>query len=165
MLMTATQATISAHHIAPSGSITIPIRMMPKAPSFMRTPAWSIETAVGAEACPSGDQVWKGKTPASVPNPIQSAGNAHHCIDDEYRTCSSSSMEKVVAPFSTYMARIPARMKADPRRSISVSFIAAYSFPPMSSTRKRYLKGPASATFLVLPQTPISRYIGSTAIS
>ena len=35
----------------------------------MSTPAWSIETAVGAEAWPSGDQVWSGQIPASTPNP------------------------------------------------------------------------------------------------
>jgi len=29
----------------------------------MRTPAWSIDTAVGADAWPSGDQVWSGQIP------------------------------------------------------------------------------------------------------
>ena len=74
-------------------------------------------------------------------------------------------MEKVVDPFATYMARMPARMNALPRSNMSVSFIAAYSRPPMSIILKMNRNGPASATFLVLPQTPINRYIGSTAIS
>ena len=42
---------------APSGSNTIPTRIMPKAPSFISTPAWSILTPVGAATWPSGDQV------------------------------------------------------------------------------------------------------------
>ena len=42
--------TISAgiQNFAPSGISSIPSRMMPKAPSFISTPACSIETAVGA---------------------------------------------------------------------------------------------------------------------
>jgi hypothetical protein len=35
----------------------------------MSTPAWSIETAVGAEAWPSGDHVCNGQIPARTPKP------------------------------------------------------------------------------------------------
>ncbi len=41
---------------------------------------------------------------------------------------------------------MPARMKAEPATSIRVNFMAEYSFLPV-------------------PQRPMSRYIGSTAIS
>ena len=81
MLTTATKPTSGAHATAPSGSIMNPTRMIPKAPSFISTPACSIDTAVGAEACPSGDQVWNGKTPASDPKPSQSSGKHHICSE------------------------------------------------------------------------------------
>ena len=42
--------TSQARSTAPSGSNPIPTRTTPYAPSFMSTPAWSIETAVGADA-------------------------------------------------------------------------------------------------------------------
>jgi hypothetical protein len=48
---------------------------------------------------------------------------------------------------------------------MSVSFIAAYSLPPMSSRRQLKRNGPSGATWLDEPQMAISRYIGSTAIS
>ena len=47
---------------------------MPNAPSFISTPAWSIETAVGAAAWPSGDQGWSGKMPPRVPQPRTTIG-------------------------------------------------------------------------------------------
>ena len=47
---------------------------MPNAPSFMRTPAWTIETAVGAAMWPSGDQVWNGQSAASTPQPMTKNG-------------------------------------------------------------------------------------------
>ena len=47
---------------------------MPNAPSFISTPACSIETAVGAETWPSGDHVWNGQRPASTPQPMTNSG-------------------------------------------------------------------------------------------
>ena len=47
---------------------------MPNAPSFISTPACSIETAVGAATWPSGDQVWNGNMPASTPQPMTNNG-------------------------------------------------------------------------------------------
>ena len=52
-------------------------RRIPKAPSFISTPACSIETAVGAATWPSGDQVWKGQRPARQPAPTANSGNTH----------------------------------------------------------------------------------------
>ena len=52
----------------------MPTRRIPNAPSFIRTPAWSIETAVGAATWPSGDHVWNGHMPASTPKPIMKNG-------------------------------------------------------------------------------------------
>jgi hypothetical protein len=57
MFTTATAPTSGAQAAAASGASTIPTRITPKAPSFISTPAWSMLTAVGAEACPSGLQV------------------------------------------------------------------------------------------------------------
>ncbi len=59
---------------APSGRSWIPRRMIPNAPSFIRTPAWSMLTAVGAATWPSGDQVWNGQRPARTPQPMQEHG-------------------------------------------------------------------------------------------
>ena len=74
-------------------------------------------------------------------------------------------MSKLPAPVARYIASITAMMNAEPTNSIKVSFIAAYSRPPMSNSLHTYLKGPASVTAWLLPQMPISRYMGRTAIS
>ena len=52
----------------------------------------------------------------------------------------------VVAPLPKYIPNIPISRNAEPPMSISVSFIAEYSFLP-------------------LPHTPISRYMGIRAVS
>ena len=52
----------------------MPSRMIPNAPSFIRTPACTIETAVGADMWPSGDHVWNGQSAASTPQPIAIIG-------------------------------------------------------------------------------------------
>ena len=57
-----------------------------------------------------------------------------------------SFMFIVVAPLPKYMPRTPIMRNAEPPISISVSFIAEYSLRP-------------------LPHTPISRYIGISAVS
>ena len=48
MLMMATTAMHGAHACAPSGSSPIATRRQPYAPSFITTPANSMEVAVGA---------------------------------------------------------------------------------------------------------------------
>ena len=63
-----------AQSCAPSGRMTMPTARMPKAPSFISTPACSMLTAVGAATWPSGDQVWKGHRPASTPKPTMKKG-------------------------------------------------------------------------------------------
>ncbi len=57
------------------------------------------------------------------------------------------------------------RIAAEPTSSIRVSFIAAYSRLPTSKRRHAPRNGPAAGTRWLLPQMPMSRYIGSTAIS
>ena len=44
-------------------------RRMAKEPSFINTPAWSMDTAVGAATWPTGDHVWNGQTAARTPKP------------------------------------------------------------------------------------------------
>ena len=61
--------TSHASSAAAPGRSPMPRRTTPYAPSFISTPAWSIETAVGAEAWPSGDHVCSGQMPARIPNP------------------------------------------------------------------------------------------------
>ena len=52
-------------------------RRQPYAPSFMTTPASSMEAAVGAATWPVGAQVWKGHMPARMANPVKTSGKAH----------------------------------------------------------------------------------------
>ena len=59
-----------AQKAQPSGHRNIPTRSTPKAPIFMRTPACTMLTAVGAATWPTGDQVWKGHTAARMPKPM-----------------------------------------------------------------------------------------------
>src|SRR3972149_4862912 len=59
---------------APSGRSWMPRRMIPKAPSFISTPAWSMLTAVGAATWPSGGQGWKGQGAAGPPQPKEKGG-------------------------------------------------------------------------------------------
>ena len=57
------------------GKELMPNRRMPNAPSFISTPACSIETPVGAATWPSGDHVWNGHIPPNIPKPITKNGN------------------------------------------------------------------------------------------
>jgi len=66
---------------AASGSRYIATRKQPYPPSFISTPAWSIDTAVGAEAWPSGLQVWKGNRAPSTPKPTKTSGNQTSCSE------------------------------------------------------------------------------------
>ena len=56
-------------------------------------------------------------------------------------------------------------MNADPKSRYSVSFIAAYSLEPTPVRPIAQPKIPCGRTCPDDPQMPISRYIGSTAIS
>ena len=56
-------------------------------------------------------------------------------------------------------------MNADPSSRYSVSFIAAYSFVPTPVRLNAQPKMPCGRTSPLEPQMPMSRYIGSTAIS
>ena len=60
---------------------------------------------------------------------------------------------------------MPTRMNADPNSRYSVSFIAAYSLVPTPVRLNAQPKMPCGRTSPLEPQMPISRYIGSTAIS
>ena len=79
----------------------MPTRTTPYAPSFMSTPACSIETAVGAEAWPSGDHVWRGQIPARIPKPIQKAKKTQRCREGSKEVASSSRNENDPAPDDT----------------------------------------------------------------
>ena len=57
-----------------------------------------------------------------------------------------SCMFIVVAPLPKYMPRIPMSRNAEPPMSMSVNFMAEYSLRP-------------------LPHTPMSRYMGMSAVS
>ena len=46
-----------------------------------------------------------------------------------------------------------------------MSFIAAYCLSPTENRFQMKRKGPAAGTWWLEPQMPMSRYIGSTAIS
>ncbi len=165
MFTTATAPTSGAQVTAASGASTIPTRITPNAPSFINTPACSMLTAVGAEAWPSGLQVWKGNTPASVPKPSQSRGKTHICVERGKGTAASWPRSKVRAPARDQRPRMATRMAAEPTRSIRVSFIAAYSRLPTANRLQAIRNGPRGGTWWLLPQIPISRYMGRTAIS
>jgi len=62
---------------SPAGKSIIATRRQPYAPSFITTPASSIDAAVGAAAWPVGAQVGNGHKPASTPNP-QTPGEHRH---------------------------------------------------------------------------------------
>src|SRR5450759_4680293 len=67
----------------------------PYPPSFIRTPACSIETAVGAEACPSGDHVWNGNKAPRTPKPRKVRGKNSLCADIGIVTLEISRMLNV----------------------------------------------------------------------
>ena len=119
---------------------------MPNAPSFISTPACSMETAVGAATWPSGDQVWKGNRPARMPQPIMKKGKKVLAKPRSNSMSRRTAMSKVPAPASAKTAKMPTKISTEPPTRTMVSFIAPYSL-------------------LVEPQTTISRYIGSTASS
>jgi hypothetical protein len=68
-------------------------------------------------------------------------------------------------PAPTKSARMPTRMNADPNSRYKVSFIAAYSLVPTPVRPSAHPKIPCGRISPEEPQMPMSRYIGSTAIS
>ena len=120
-----------------------------------------MDTAVGAATWPSGDQVWKGHRPAREPKPTINNGKTRVWKVLSNRPFSAIrarvSSENVPSPCpdaSAYTARIPTQMRMLPATRNRMSFIAPYSL-----VRRKVLK------LLLLPHTPMSRYIGSTASS
>jgi hypothetical protein len=109
-----------------------------------------MDTEVGADEWPSGDQVWNGNKAPSTPNPTNVSGKNNLWADIGIETFDISRILKVSCPPPgaelKYIPNIPTRRSADPPMSIMVSFIAEYSLGP-------------------LPQIPIKRYIGITASS
>src|SRR5574341_2195729 len=117
---------IAAHNItsqdqvfAPSGKSMIPTRRAANAPSFISTPAWNIETAVGAATWPSGDQLWKGKMPPSTANPKNTNGNQNRWKPTEKLACSSASMSNVPRPEVKYIASAPTSAITEPMNRYS----------------------------------------------
>src|SRR5438445_889456 len=139
---------------APSGSSVMPTRRMPNAPSFIKTPACSIETPVGAATWPSGDQVCSGHMPASTPKPIMKNGKHHFWKLGSSFAARITVISNVPAPACTNNAKMPMKTNTEPATSISVSFIAPYSLVRVNVPKSE-----------LAPQTAISRYIGSTATS
>src|SRR4030042_4610246 len=132
---------------APSGRSAVPTRKAAKAPSFISTPAWNIDTAVGAATWPSGDQLWKGKMPPSTAKPKKTNGNQKCWKAGENPACSIASRSNVFNPELKYIASPPTRATTEPMTRYNAAFIAAYS------------------RVTCQPQMAISRYIGKTAIS
>ncbi len=126
----------------------MPTRRAAKAPSFISTPAWNIETAVGAATWPSGDQLWKGKMPPRTAKPKKTKGN-HRCwkAGREAGLLQQPACRRCPDPEAKYIASTPTSATTEPMNRYSVSFMAAYS------------------RVTCQPQMAISRYIGKTAIS
>ena len=80
----------------------------------MSTPAWSIETAVGAEEWPSGDHVCRGHSAARIPKPTKRIGKNIRWKRGSKAVFSSTSKSKECCPEAKYRPRIPARMSALP---------------------------------------------------
>ena len=125
----------------------MPTRSAAKAPSFIKTPAWNMETAVGAATWPSGDQLWKGKIPPSTAKPKNTKGNQRRWNAVENPARSNSNMSKLFNPALKYIASPPTSATTEPMNRYSVSFIAAYS------------------RVTCHPQMAISRNMGKTASS
>src|SRR3990172_3433667 len=128
MTLTRASPRISgAQNFAPSGSSMMPTRNAAKAPSFIKTPAWNIETAVGAATWPSGDQLWKGKMPPSTAKPKKTNGNQSCWKPVENPAPSKSNMSNVFRPEVKYITSAPTSETTDPMKRYKVSFMAAYS--------------------------------------
>ena len=81
-----------------------------------------------------------------MPKPKNISGKTQAWVASGTPARAMLSIAKVGEPDWKKSTRMPTTISAEPPISIRVSFIAEYSFGPV-------------------PQRPISRYIGSTAIS
>ena len=128
---------------------------MPKAPSFISTPACSIETAVGAATWPSGDHVWNGQRPASTPQPMTKNGKTDLLEVGVERAIAAgrraSAGRRCRGRPRVKTAKMPMKIRTEPRRASS-----------SASSRRIPLREVGNAAE---PQTAISRYSGSTASS
>ncbi len=107
-------STWNPHGSMPAGKSIMATRRQPYAPSFITTPASSIEAAVGAAACPVGAQVWNGHMPASTAKPTNTSGNSPICRCVERCAAASDSKLMLVPPVATHTAAIPASTSALP---------------------------------------------------
>mgnify|MGYP001216267422 CR=1 FL=1 len=129
----------------------MPTRMTRNAPSFMSTPACNMDTAVGAEAWPSGDHVWNGNTPASAPKPSHTNGNASIWVPCENFVFANVPMSNVVPPASLVAkTKEPADLEALLVRERNLLYVALTrardeAFVFWSGTPSRFL-GPVLET-------------------
>src|SRR5678815_3232370 len=110
---------------APCGRSMIPTRKAANAPNFIKTPAWNMETAVGAATCPSGDQLWKGQIPPKTAKPRKTGRNQIFWKDCEKPAFSISNMSNESTPVflycSQYMASTPTKETTEPIKRYRVS--------------------------------------------
>src|SRR6185436_20308503 len=106
-------------YFAPSGNNIIPTRSAANAPSFISTPAWNMDTAVGAATCPSGDQLWNGQMPPNTAKPRNTGRNQifwKPCENPAFSIASISNVKTpVFCPDTQYMAITPTRETTEPR--------------------------------------------------
>src|SRR5207249_4392690 len=107
-------STWNPHESNPRGNSVIATRKQPYAPSFITTPASSIEAAVGAATWPVGAHVWNGHRPARIPNPTNTSGNAHIWKLTGRFAFASATNPVEWLPESAYAASNPIRTIADP---------------------------------------------------
>src|SRR5277367_658180 len=101
---------------SPLGNNVIATRKAPYAPSFITTPASSIEAAVGAATWPVGAQVWKGHKPARIPKPTKTSGK-HHIWKLTGRPAWARPASVVVwLPDVAYAASRPMSTMAEPAK-------------------------------------------------
>src|SRR5207247_9581330 len=98
--------------------------------SFINTPAWNMETAVGAATCPSGDQLWKGQMPPNTAKPRKTGRNQmfwNVCEKPAFSIRSMSNVKTpVLCPATQYITITPTNETTEPMKRYKVNFIAAY---------------------------------------
>ena len=80
----------------------MPTRSAANAPSFINTPAWNMETAVGAATWPSGDQLWNGQIPPNTAKPRNTGRNQIFWKFCEKAAPYMASMSKLRTPVFRY---------------------------------------------------------------
>src|SRR5882757_6182191 len=102
--MIASHAMHGCQNASPTGNSGSATRRQPYAPSFITTPASSIEAAVGAATWPVGAHVWNGHKPAKIAKPTNTRGKAHIWKLGGKGNLASSSRLMVLAPETTNAA-------------------------------------------------------------